>query len=278
MESRNESRSLADRLDRLEKQNRKLRMAIFAALITVVSAGLVGFTAVQEQLLWARQFVLVDANETKRAELIIDEGAPVLRFYDAEGKARTEVGLTENGFGKVRLQDAQGTSRISLGQTNSGGVLSLNAQNGTRIAGFGTTSAGRPIIHLNDAEGTSRFATYVGDNGAYTGLYNAQGGPVQALETLADGSPMFTLYDKGGSIRTLIGFAGEWTSPVINLRDGQGTATMMIETGGVYLNDAQGNSRTRLVGGDSPGLTIRAADGSVVWQSGSAAAGGSPEQ
>ncbi len=259
---------LAARLDRLEAQNRRLRLMSAAALLAVASGVLMGWAAPQDEVVWAGQFILLDGNQKKRAELSTDENhAPLLEFFDEAGRVRAEIGTLANGQPISRFRDAGGRTRMQLEVGASGGVWSLWDAAGKKLAGFGTNEAGRPVLHLNDLEtGNSRLALYMADEGPFLGLYNPDGGQRAALNIIEDGSPMLHMWDAAGTRRLLMGFASNGTIPVINVIDASGAATAILEPGTLVLRDGSGQARVLLSGGDAPAVKILAADGQPRWQ------------
>lgn len=144
--------TLVRRLDRLERQNRRLGSLVLALCALVGVGSLVGF-AQQDEVVWGRQFILVDTEGNKRAELGTDsDGASILSFFDAAGRLRTELGSTRAGTGLLRIRSRGGTTRFSVQLTRQGALASFFAANGTRIAGFGANEDGHPHVVLNDAE------------------------------------------------------------------------------------------------------------------------------
>ncbi|MBI3912033.1 MAG: hypothetical protein HY320_14020, partial [Armatimonadetes bacterium] len=78
------------RLERLEAQNRRWKMAVLAACLLAGAALLTAPAVSQEQrgrMVTAERFVLVDARGNTRATLgATAEGAPRLDLLDAAGK------------------------------------------------------------------------------------------------------------------------------------------------------------------------------------------------
>ncbi len=111
---------LARKLDRLERQNRHLRLAVGAGLLVAV-AGATTAQIASKALLSAEQITLVDAEHHLKASLETltttkFAGNPALTFYDADGHARIRLGLTAAGPA-LEVIDGQGKLRDFFGGT-----------------------------------------------------------------------------------------------------------------------------------------------------------------
>jgi hypothetical protein len=85
---------LADRVRKLERQNRRWKLASFLLLFVVASAlatGLVAQEKIEPPLMRAKtveaqSFVLKDTDGTVRARMSMNEGRPSFELYDQTGK------------------------------------------------------------------------------------------------------------------------------------------------------------------------------------------------
>ena len=144
-------RAVAERLDKLEKQNRRLKYAGAAALLLVSTALVMGQAAPVPETIEARMFIVRDADGTARAALTVTELGPSLVLYDADGKLRAELTVMETGP-RLHLLDADGTMRAGLAATELG-----------------------PGLVLYDAHGTMRVVLAGAEEGLGLGLYDAHG-------------------------------------------------------------------------------------------------------
>jgi hypothetical protein len=115
----NES-SIDSRLMMLERQYRRLQ-GVLAVVGLLACAGIIAHYLPGPSTLGARRFVVVDAAQTVRAELVAaDDGDVLLRLNNAAGKARTILRLEREGNATLRLSDAQGFNRLELGIDQDG--------------------------------------------------------------------------------------------------------------------------------------------------------------
>ena len=151
-----ELRDVAKRLERLEKQNRKLKYAGAAALVLVSAVLLMGQAAPVPETIEARQFIVRDADGKARAVLGVTEAGGSLGLCDADGNARALLGVTETGP-TLWLHDADGTTRALLVAAEAGAVLGLHDPNGTLRAVLTIVKEG-PGLLLYDADGKPLFS------------------------------------------------------------------------------------------------------------------------
>jgi hypothetical protein len=175
------------RLEKVEKENRRMKRAALAFLLVGVSVAVMGQTRPAVRTLEAQSYVLQDASGTKRAELVLETGAPgeepspVLRFLDgkgsealslsstrlelagksdlgpdiilddAKGTPRVDLGL-EHNLPFVLLNDEKGIIRVDMGLERGEPALVINDDKATPLVGFGL-SGGRPSISVNGSDG-----------------------------------------------------------------------------------------------------------------------------
>jgi hypothetical protein len=126
-----------ERLERLEKQNRRLKSA--AALFIIFTSSLVLMSAAghKGRTVEARQVVLKDDEGNTRAILGMRSAGPGITLYDANGD-KVQALLTVLQTGPVLgLYDADGTTRVLLGVTPKGATLTFNDAEGKLRGGIG---------------------------------------------------------------------------------------------------------------------------------------------
>ena len=109
---------LAQRVEKLEKANRRLKLAGVLALALVGCLLLLG-VASPKRTVEAEAFVLRDANGKLRALLAVAAEGPGLSFIDANEKQRMLLEVSAEGP-LVSLRDANGKSRMALGVLGDG--------------------------------------------------------------------------------------------------------------------------------------------------------------
>ncbi len=104
---------LAQRVEKLEKANRRLKLAGVLALALVGCSLLLG-AASPKRTVEAEEFILRDANGEVRAILHMKPNGPGLLFYDANGESRVALAVTRLGP-MLALFDANRKTRALLG-------------------------------------------------------------------------------------------------------------------------------------------------------------------
>ncbi len=110
--------TLAGRLDDLERQNRRLKQLLVAAVVVL---GAIGTRAqVASAAVTGDRFILVDAQDRTRATLETTAPAtgatryPVLTFLDSGGRPRLRLGLGSRGA-LLEVVDENGKARDYFG-------------------------------------------------------------------------------------------------------------------------------------------------------------------
>jgi hypothetical protein len=144
---------LTRRLERLERQNRGLKLGVLGAVAAACALVVVGAVPSQ-RVVEAEKFVLRDDAGRERAVLEMANDKPALRLYDAAGKKRTSIGP-----GEISLCNDKEAERINLGvepvdEGNGAAVAVLDANGKTRI-GLLNCQIG-PALVLNNSDGETR--------------------------------------------------------------------------------------------------------------------------
>ncbi len=122
---------LAQRVEKLEKANRRLKLAGVLALTLVGCLLLLG-VASPNRTVEAEQFILRDANGKEQAALRMSAEGPELGFLDANGKVRLMLTLSE-GIPGLGFFDANGKARALLGVSAVGPKLVFRDANGKLV-------------------------------------------------------------------------------------------------------------------------------------------------
>ena len=105
--------TVVERLEKLERQNRRMKQ-VGAAVLVLVAAMLLMGQASPNRTVEANEFVLKDANGKMQARLGLTANAPGLTLYEADGEViRTFLGVGADGPG-LYLADAGGKVRAML--------------------------------------------------------------------------------------------------------------------------------------------------------------------
>lgn len=140
------------RLDKVERQDRKLRRAGIAVLVLAAAGLLMGGQAMPKaRTVEAESFVLKDGAGKIRAELNLRKDMPVLVLYDENGKFRVMLDAFKDGPGLI-LADENGKPRAALAVSKVGPALILRDDNGKTRAGLDVLE-NEPELHLDDETG-----------------------------------------------------------------------------------------------------------------------------
>lgn len=184
--------TIIERLNRLERQNRRLKMGALIVGLIVGAAFLVGQVKpeVAPKVVTAGEFVLVDVEGRRRADLSADADRAVLALYDANG---TDVGATlstgkDDGASLVLSVAGKPEPRVVLdvlpecpGRA-SGTRLVLYDAVGKYRAGLTVEEGEGPGLHLYSKAGKRQALLGVNaDDKPGLVLYDAAGKPVTAL-------------------------------------------------------------------------------------------------
>jgi len=118
--------TLAQRLERVERENRSLRR-VGVLMLVGVAALLIAAQATANRVVEAEKFVVRDASGKIRAELgAPPDGRVALTLFDRDGGLRVELRVLTNGRVGLLLYDKNGKSRAALRVLAEGGpVLGL---------------------------------------------------------------------------------------------------------------------------------------------------------
>lgn len=162
---------LDERLNRLEQENRRLRLGGVVLLIALASLFLVAQASPQKRVVAAESFVLIGSQGKPSAELALStDGRPGLRFYGRDGRfvAILELDsadrprldfLDEGSRSGVSLgYQADGTSRLTLRGKSTRSSISLQTGLGSTMEkemadGKWGITADSPSLEITDESG-----------------------------------------------------------------------------------------------------------------------------
>jgi hypothetical protein len=178
MENNREKQSLEIRIERLEKQNRRLKLGALTVLIALISVSLLGQTKqtkktapksaaapgapVTPDQIEARSFVLKDSNGKVRAELSMTGTGPGLKLRDEAGTALVTLSLNDDApQGPLLLMsDPQHKAGVSISVlSGNGSQLSLVGER-PDIQARMAVAPGGTSFEMSDADG---FTTSIGN-------------------------------------------------------------------------------------------------------------------
>ncbi len=134
--------TLTNRLDRLEWQHRRLKLAGTILVLVLAGVGVMGqmIPRAVSKVVEAERFVLRDMKGNMLAILGTGaSGKSALVLYDQSGKIRAELGVLADGTSRLALADPNGKNRAGLIVLPDGASgLGLRDQNGKIRAGPGS--------------------------------------------------------------------------------------------------------------------------------------------
>ncbi len=133
--------AVVNRLDRLERQNRRMRTGGIVLLLLVGTVLLAAFTEPQQKIVEAEQFVVIDPSGTTRAQFGYYDGSIVLRLKEAGGSA-VMLGVRPNGTSVFSMLFRNGDPAFEIGVIPSGEMA------GTAMTLYDAAQRGRIGIFL----------------------------------------------------------------------------------------------------------------------------------
>ncbi len=237
--------TLSQRLDRLEREKRKLRVLGGVLLLGLACLLLVGQAPSQDRMVVANSFVLLGQDGKPRAELAMSSsGYPGLRFYDAKGHYSSELGLDSKSnpflafsggehIGSVRLHlQEDGSPRLTLRDRYHRASISLQAGPGSSIHRKtshweGQVTAGSPSLEITDSMG--RLGLVLGTYYLEPAKTSAPvpAGTVVPITTFTYGPSSLTFFDRAGDETLQMSGYGY---PNITITDKEGETSAIFGT------------------------------------------------
>jgi hypothetical protein len=126
--------SLSNRLDRLERENRRLKVYGSAVLLGVAGALCMGLAAAPSKKLEAEIIVLKGPHGKAQMILGVGEEGPALTLVDKDGKLRVNIDASVDGPG-IDLLDAKESPRAQLMVTeDQGPLLNFTDSKGAQVS------------------------------------------------------------------------------------------------------------------------------------------------
>jgi hypothetical protein len=140
--------ALAQRLEKVEQQNRRLRGAGIAVVVLAAAGLLMGQAMPRAQTVEAREFILRGAEGKVRADLVAFKDGLALTLLDESGKSRATLAVDKPGP-RLSLYDENGKPRARLAVYEDGPALILLDENGMFRVSLLVRKAG-PMLLLHD--------------------------------------------------------------------------------------------------------------------------------
>lgn len=243
---------LAERVRKLEHQNRRLRRAGVLILFTFCSVFLmaqVKGTKVAPvkvtKSLEAGKFVLQDGRGKKRAELGLFADRPALVFYDEADNASLSLGLEPDGAG-LTLYDSDAQKAAAVTYTSNGPMVTLY-NGGRKRLNLSVTAQGPAVGLLGKSSEAKAALGLTADDNPFLHLFGAaERGGAQLLA--APDRTVLRFFDASDKARAVLGIVEKDSAP------------------GLVLNDSAGVARTILmVTADGPGMEFFDQNRVRIW-------------
>lgn len=174
--------ALLQRLDKLERSNRRLKLSGLAVLVGLATFGLMGQARPPLQTVEAQEFVVKDAGGVVRARLGASSSAVSLSLSHEGGRANLVVSGGRGQGAHLAVTDAAGKIK---------GLLLLNPE-----------TVG---LYLSPVDATGPPKS-----------------PRVVFEVLSQGTGGFAFFDKNGVARALVGAVSDDGTSFVSVHDGSG--------------------------------------------------------
>lgn len=182
---------LGRRLDRLERQNRRLRVMAWSASVAVLvfmAIGLAPKTA--------------NTAETAQKSIV----AHAISIVDAQGNPRIVLGMDPATGPVVTILNKKGDPAATMGTVDKDGssAIRLSDKNDKGGASIFNTADGTSGMILDDKGGVTRATIGVGPDGTPVVSLNSKDEKVTAAMAVVDeATPRISLEDKDGNAKTI---------------------------------------------------------------------------
>jgi hypothetical protein len=211
---------LVTRIERLEKQNRQIKVIYLAGLVVFIGTILLGATTPRARELTAERFVVKDAQGNTRAVLGVGNTGTGLSILDDKSTNRLWVGVTSKGNPQMELGDRTGNTRMALyvhapETMSNGAVAGLPFPVWARPSAADKANLGpqdEASFDLFDDKGIERGLFRIGGSRVYLGLshgsasFLAEAHDLGVTTTLEDGGNFIT---RLGNAQTILPSTGE---------------------------------------------------------------------
>jgi hypothetical protein len=192
--------TLTQRLDRVERENRRMKQAGVITLAVIAAVGLMGQATGKKvpKVIEAEKFVLRDTEGNSRGELTVIAGGSIMRLADEDGNTGAALIVVPDGRRVLELSDKNGVRAEFTVRDDLAHVLLYDKSFVPRI-GMEVQPDGRPFLHVADKNGKSRAQLFVAANDTpFLGFYDRDDDRtfVAGMGVAKDGSMALALTDR----------------------------------------------------------------------------------
>ena len=246
---------LIQRVERVEKQNRSLRITGLAILLMGFTTLLMGQAAPENEAIEVEEIILRDESGHVRVLMSAVRGEPRLSFFDTNEQSRAVLTLVDEEP-RLLLLDAQGKQRAGLAVLKEEPELALLDRNERRRVWL-SLERGLQGLLLRDRNGNERVR--MGITGGLPGIVmhtrrekvrvppkgeqhgislSDASGRTRALFDAAQSGAEIAFFNERGKIQSLLD--GVEDNPVLTLFDAKGEPKNGLTLSGLTLRDDKG--------------------------------------
>ncbi len=221
---------IINRLQKLEKQNRYMKLGGLAIVLLAVTTLLTG--------------------ASKKPEIAEEIRAKKIVLVDEQGKEVIVMDSLNNNVSRINIFDSKGKIRLCLGAVDGNPILGMNDPNGNnrlRLTADDTSS----LLSLSDSKGNLRL--YLAADDAISRLSLGDPNGNLRLDLMADdASSLLSLSDSKGNHR--LGLSASDTGSMLSLRDSNEKNRLGLvaddASSSLSLRDSKGNVRLGMASRD----------------------------
>ncbi len=242
--------NVIERLERVERQNRRLRRAGAVSIVVAGALILMAQSAPPRRVVEAQQFLLKDKNGATRALWSVEGGRAHLSFTDpsgrpGQGRPGVVLGMSEEGHPELIIRGPLG-AQLALGVSDDG-----------------------PAALFSRRLGPPQLTLQVFDDGPSALFSDARGNAQMSAGSLGVGITGVSMNDSAGKLRIILAVKGE--NPGLAAFDSGGNQRLALgvaaDTPSVLLQESYGKTRLGLYGfQDRPALVAFDANGTAFYR------------
>lgn len=194
---------LQTRLDRIERQNNRMKRLMVVLTLLLVPLFLLGAkhgaNDAQFGQITATGITIRDASGMELVAIGSDkERGSGISIFNTAGKPAITLGIPADGKGSgIMVSDAEGRPRIGLGMDEGIPGIALVDEKGAKILAMGGGGEGYGIL-INDKEEVQRIGLGYKDGDAGIMLYDDKGQYIRGMFRQKDGLNYFSYIDADG--------------------------------------------------------------------------------
>jgi len=152
-----EKRTLHERIERIEKQNRRLKNTMFLLVVSLLALAVLGAKSGPNdghfrQIIAERISFVDDAGQERMLIGSSEEGTGI-RILNKAGKKALGIGITgDEGGSGILVTDKEGRPRIGLGMDEGVPSVAMVDENGKKIMAMGGNEKGYGFVIMDDNE------------------------------------------------------------------------------------------------------------------------------